>query len=211
MDSNTQAAPRRPRGPSPAKTAATRARVVAAALDLFLAGGFECTRMSDVAEAAGFAKGTLYLHFATKEALFEAVLAAELAELVEGLVADRPGPGEHVATFLRRVVLPFLAAPEIERRMRLLRIITVEGPRFPAVASAYRRTVLDPLMTAVRALAGTAQARGELRSDALERLPMLMMAPALLAMTWSALFPDDPLAPDQAFGALLDLAFGTPG
>ena len=66
---------RRRRGPSPAKTAATRQALVEAGLAIFLERGYGATRMSDVAGQAGFGKGTIYLHFADKTVLFSAVLA----------------------------------------------------------------------------------------------------------------------------------------
>ncbi len=51
------------------------AELLAAALDLFVARGFAATRLEDVAAQAGVSKGTLYLYFENKEALFKAVNA----------------------------------------------------------------------------------------------------------------------------------------
>ena len=44
--------------------------LIAAALDLFVDRGFAATRLDDVAARAGVSKGTLYLYFESKEALF---------------------------------------------------------------------------------------------------------------------------------------------
>ncbi len=54
-------------------------RVLAAALTLFGRHGFQRTSMADVAREAGIARGTLYLRFSDKRALFEA-LAASLVD-----------------------------------------------------------------------------------------------------------------------------------
>ncbi|MCU0302230.1 MAG: TetR/AcrR family transcriptional regulator [Candidatus Nanopelagicales bacterium] len=68
----------------PALTArgqATRDRLVAAARDVFAERGFAGTRMSDLADAAGVAHGTVYTYFDTKEEVLLAVLAAVRQDL----------------------------------------------------------------------------------------------------------------------------------
>lgn len=55
---------------------ATKAAIVAAAGDLFAAQGFADTTVDQIAASAGVAKGAVYHHFPTKEAVFEAVFLA---------------------------------------------------------------------------------------------------------------------------------------
>jgi AcrR family transcriptional regulator len=50
------------------------AELAAAALALFVERGYAATRLEDVARRAGVSKGTLYLYFDSKEALFKAVV-----------------------------------------------------------------------------------------------------------------------------------------
>lgn len=57
------------------------AAILDAAQQLFAAFGFRRTAMDDIARAAGVAKGTLYLYFDGKEAVFRAMHARTLAEL----------------------------------------------------------------------------------------------------------------------------------
>ncbi|MBL6454912.1 TetR/AcrR family transcriptional regulator [Belnapia sp. T6] len=203
--------PARSRGPSPAKTARTREAIIAAALDLFLEGGFAATRMADVAARAGIAKGTLYLHFADKAALFEGVLQQVIAEPLSGLVGAVIGPEERVRDFLWRMAGPVLRDMETSRRGPVLRLILAEGGRFPVLAETYRRLVIDPGMAAFRHLARRALERGEIQSDALARFPQLMAGPAVLAVLWNGLFAgEDPIEPEAMFLAWLDLVFGPP-
>ena len=63
---------------------ATRERIVAAAVDLFAARGYGDVAVSDVAAQAGTAKGSVYRHFESKEALF----AAAVESVVAGVVGD---------------------------------------------------------------------------------------------------------------------------
>jgi AcrR family transcriptional regulator len=55
---------------------ATREHVVAVATRLFAERGYEATSIEAVLEESGVSRGSLYHHFASKEALFEAAFAA---------------------------------------------------------------------------------------------------------------------------------------
>ncbi len=65
-----------PATPTPRKRRkeARPAELLAAALTQFVDKGYAATRLEDVARLAGVSKGTLYLYFANKEALFKAVV-----------------------------------------------------------------------------------------------------------------------------------------
>lgn len=67
--------------------AATRARLVEAAADVFARAGFHGASVDDVAEAAGFSKGAVYSNFAGKDELFLAVLDARMGEFVASFAA----------------------------------------------------------------------------------------------------------------------------
>src|SRR5665213_4554440 len=71
------------------KSAERRAAILAAALDEFAARGFAATRLDDVAQRAGVAKGTIYLHFADKETLFQELIRTALVPLIGRPPADR--------------------------------------------------------------------------------------------------------------------------
>jgi AcrR family transcriptional regulator len=89
----------------------------------FIARGYRLTQMSDVADALGVAKGTLYLYVESKEALFDAALrfadghappASEIA-----LPLPTPAPGslrEELVTTLSAEVLPPALAAALERK-----------------------------------------------------------------------------------------------
>src|SRR6478736_6075637 len=77
------------RGTRAARRDERRAAILAAALEEFAARGFAATRLDDVARRAGVAKGTIYLHFADKETLFQELIRLELSPVVGAL--------EHIA------------------------------------------------------------------------------------------------------------------
>jgi AcrR family transcriptional regulator len=66
---------------------ATRAKLIEAGAKVFAARGLEGTRIGDIAREAGVAMGTLYTHFPDKEALFEEVMRAGKAAIIDGIKA----------------------------------------------------------------------------------------------------------------------------
>ncbi|QFU18069.1 TetR/AcrR family transcriptional regulator [Microvirga thermotolerans] len=72
---------------------AKRRQILEGARQVFLAQGFDGASMGEIAKAAGVSKGTLYVYFNSKEALFEALTVEEkrcLAEVLFRLDADDP-------------------------------------------------------------------------------------------------------------------------
>jgi len=65
-----------------------REQILDAAERAFLASGFAATTVADVAEAAGLAKGTVYLHFASKNDLI-AALRARYLERFEAAIGSQ--------------------------------------------------------------------------------------------------------------------------
>lgn len=62
-----------------------REKIVGAAIIAFSVHGYDRTRMDDIAETAKLSKGTLYLYFKNKEALFYAISENNIRELKEQL------------------------------------------------------------------------------------------------------------------------------
>ena len=67
------------------RRAATTEAILRAGRRLFGERGFAATTMDDIAEAADIAKGAVYHHFKTKEAVFEAVFEQVSGDLVEDI------------------------------------------------------------------------------------------------------------------------------
>jgi AcrR family transcriptional regulator len=83
-----------------------RARVLDVAYETFAAEGLSVP-IDEIARRAGVGAGTVYRHFPTKDALFQAVIEDQLQRLVDdgyGLLKSE-GPGEALFTFLRSIVL----------------------------------------------------------------------------------------------------------
>jgi AcrR family transcriptional regulator len=177
------------------KSAARREAILAAALDEFSTRGFAAARLEDVARRAGVAKGTIYLHFANKEALFQELVRTMLGPLVATLdqlrATDLP-----MRTVLERFADLFVTEIYGTRRRDVVHLVISEGARFPKLAEFYYREVVERGMAAMRAVLERAVARGEIRYTGLARFPQLVVAPGLVAIIWRGLF--DRFAPLDA-------------
>src|ERR1700678_4563371 len=93
-----------------ADAAKNREHILAVARDALRESGD--ASLIGIARRAGVGPGTLYRHFPTKEALFEAVVRHRLAELVDYARSLRTSgdPGDALLAFVDRLVLE--AAPK---------------------------------------------------------------------------------------------------
>ena len=91
----------------------TRDRVLAAAEEVFATKGYEGARMADIAEAAGCSVGALYQRFKDKDALFNGVADAFVAEARQraaAVLADTNGsPAERLRAFIKETAAHLIA------------------------------------------------------------------------------------------------------
>src|SRR2546425_1622575 len=131
--------------------------IVAAALEVFGERGFAATKLADVARRAGVTKGTVYLYFDSKEALFKAVVRETIVpviaqgealarsftgsarELVERLVREywRLGGGTALAGIPQLMMAEAAPFPELTR----LYYDEVVTRRHPLMARAVQRGI----------------------------------------------------------------------
>src|ERR1700757_511749 len=133
-----------------------RDRVLEAAKAVFSKGGADAG-LEAVAKRAGVGIGTLYRHFPTREALFEAVYRHEvqqLSELAEQL-KDETSPVEA----LRRWLHSDIELVATKKGMSAALALAVHG------SSALNADSLERLAKAVGVLLDRAVATGEIRSD----------------------------------------------
>ncbi|WP_425905073.1 TetR/AcrR family transcriptional regulator [Nitrobacter sp. TKz-YC02] len=191
-----------------ARAAQRREAIIAAGLDEFTARGFAATRLDDVAKRAGVAKGTIYLHFKDKEALFQELVRTALVPLIENLMTV-PAAGGSVREILERFAETFVRDVAGTKRGDIVRLIMAEGTRFPSLADFYFREVVSRGLAGMRKLIEYGIERGEIRNARLADFPQIVIAPAMVAVMWQGLFGRH--APLDAMAMLkvhLDLIFG---
>lgn len=117
--------------PRPVQETPTRNRILAAAIDIFAHKGYTAAGVEDIVLASGTSKGAFYHYFASKQAIFLALMD-ELAELVERGV-ETSIASEHGA--IAKVEAALHTVIEITAGQRdLAKILLIEavglGPRF---------------------------------------------------------------------------------
>jgi AcrR family transcriptional regulator len=187
---------------------ARRAAILAAALEEFTARGYEGARLDDVAKRAGVAKGTIYLYFADKEALFQD-LVRSMVHPVLGTLEKMRGVDIPARMLVEGLLGTFVRDVYGTPRKDLIRLILNEGPRFPAIAEFYYREVIGRVLAIVRPILQRAAERGELPNDSLARFPQLVVAPMLVGIMWHAMFDKfEPLDIDAMVRAHINILFG---
>ncbi len=120
----------------PAHESAKRAQIIEGARRCFLASGFEAASMGEIAREAKVSKGTLYVYFDSKEALFAARVEKTRRASAERLMdfdcehANVRDALMHFATGL----IGKLSAPE---HVSLVRMVIGASEKFPSIARDY--------------------------------------------------------------------------
>jgi|JI10StandDraft_1071094.scaffolds.fasta_scaffold542421_2 TetR/AcrR family transcriptional regulator len=154
------------------QTPSTQERILQAAVEVFAEDGFAGARIDKIAALAGCNKQLLYHHFGDKEALYAAVIEAELGRKV------LPGPVEG-SGFHGHLVAAFQDGAQERRWLRLMAWEALRQGEVPVVAEAQRAEIAARAV----ALVEDAQAAGHVRAD-LNTSTLLVAMMGLVNYPW---------------------------
>ena len=130
--------------------------IVSAALVEFVERGFAATRLEDVARRAGITKGTLYLYFKNKEALFKAVVRQTIVPVIaQGESTARSFTGS-ARELLEQLVREYWRLVYETSLAGLPKLMMAEAANFPQLARFY----YDEVVTRGHRLLGGVIERG---------------------------------------------------
>jgi len=155
--------------------------IVTAALDVFVARGFRATRLDEVARRAGVSKGTLYLYFKNKEALFRAVVREMVVPeivRVEKHVRDYPGAS---ADLVRDLVSRWWDTVGDSRLCGIPKLMVAESENFPELARFYNEEAVRRVRRLFASVLRRGIARGEFRPCHVAYTVRVLMAPLVFA------------------------------
>jgi len=158
--------------------------LTAAALDLFVERGFAATRLDDVAARAGVSKGTLYLYFESKEALFKAVIEEAIVPLLAAAEHEIAGYQGDSVDLLRRLLVGWWEQIGATRLAGVPKLLIAEARNFPDVAQYYHDTVMVRARGLLRTLLQRGIERGEFRPLDLETAIDVIYAPLMMLVVW---------------------------
>ena len=157
---------------------------MAAALELFVEKGFAGTRLEDVAARAGVSKGTLYLYFDSKEALFKAVIQEGIVPILEegaGLVEGFHGSS---ADLLRALISKWWQRIGNTHLAGVPKLMISEAGNFPDLATYYHDAVIVRGRDLMRRTLQRGIDSGEFRGIDVETAIDVIFAPVLMMVIW---------------------------
>jgi AcrR family transcriptional regulator len=161
-----------------------RSAIIEAARKLFGRNGFHGTGTSDIAAAAGCSEPVIYKHFASKQALFVAVLADCVGYMHARFAAAAEGEGDLFDAYLR-FVRGLGGDPKVAElsRLRYLALTLTDEPEIQAGLV----DMVANWQASVRAAVDVARANGRIREDAdVDSVAMLFFGLAQAAGFMSA-------------------------
>lgn len=172
------------RAPRRRRKDARPSELAAAALDLFVEKGYAATRLDDVAARAGVSKGTLYLYFDSKEALFKAVVEGGIVPHLAAAEQLLAGFGGSSADLLRELLFGWWQQIGGTRLAGIPKLVIAEARNFPDIAQYYHDTVIVRGRALLRAALQRGIAAGEFRPLDVETAIDVIIAPLLMLVVW---------------------------
>lgn len=168
----------------------TKKRILEKALELFSAQGYDAVSVGEIAKAAGIKAPSLYNHFPSKQAIFDAIVENTAAQYetdtgkihihVQDVAKDIPAFAEitEEALFEKvRQIFEYSLHNEVISRFR--RMMTIEQFRSTQLAALYSKRYVDRMLVYHANIFRSLIAAGEIRKEDPEVLAMMYVAPVL--------------------------------
>lgn len=177
-------------------------RILEAALEVFREVGYGAS-IEAVACRAQVARQTIYNHYGSKQALFEAALAKAIAEFFSTVKADAGDLRERLIRFGMALRAQALSSATIQ----LMRVLTSEAPRFPELADSFFRHCVVGSYEQMAEVLEKAMRDGKLRRDDPREAARLFMEMLTGLDRWRMLFggaPPDPAGEPERVARTVD-------
>lgn len=169
---------------------ATKQRILEKALELFSSKGYDSVSVGEIAKAVGIKAPSLYNHFPSKQAIFDAIVATTAAhyEKDTGEIAVHVQDAtQDYATFshitedalAEKVRQIFLYSLHDKTISQFRRMMTLEQFRSPELAALYSKRYVDRMITYHAAIFRTLISLGEIRSEDPDTLSAMYVSPVI--------------------------------
>jgi AcrR family transcriptional regulator len=158
--------------------------LTAAALELFVERGFAATRLDDVAARAGVSKGTLYLYFNSKEALFKAVIEEGILPVLDEGAGMVDGFQGSPTELLRSLMLEWWNRIGSTHLGGIPKLMFSEAGNFPDLAQYYHDAVISRGRGLMYRVLERGIAAGEFRAVDIDVAIDVIFAPVLMMAIW---------------------------
>ena len=158
--------------------------LLSAALALFVEKGFAATRVEEVAARAGVSKGTLFLYYASKEALFKAVVRESIAGPFALWAAEMEQFEGSTPDLLRYAMKQWWIRMGATQAGGIAKLMTSEARNFPELAHFYVEEVVHPAHLLVERLLRRGVERGEFALANPAAAVYSVIAPLVFLANW---------------------------
>jgi AcrR family transcriptional regulator len=184
------------------------AEITAAALEVFAEKGFAATRLEDIAARAGASKGTVYLYFDNKEALFKAAVETAMAPAVEAAEALAGDTHRPAVELLREFVFGWWQMVGSTPLGAVPKLLVAESGNFPEIARWFHDSFISRGHRAMTRIIELGIARGEFRPQPAIVAARIVLAPLFSFLIWRqafAGFMGDLPPPEEFLAQVVDM------
>lgn len=164
------------------------AEITAAALEVFAEKGFAATRLEDIAAKAGASKGTVYLYFKNKEALFKAAVEAAMAPAIEAAEALASDTRRPAVELLREFVFGWWQMVGSTSLGAVPKLLVAESGNFPEIARWFHDSFISRGHRAMTRIIELGIARGEFRPQPAAVAARIIFGPLFSFLIWRRAF-----------------------
>ena len=150
-----------------------------AALSLFVEKGYAATTVEQVAARAGVSKGTLFLYFASKEALFKAVVRADITARLAVWNEEYEHFQGSTTDMLRYCYSSWWEHIGSTRASGIIKLVLSEASNFPEITQFYQHEVTAPGQLLIRRVLQRGMDGGEFRPLDLDYAVYAVLAPLM--------------------------------
>ncbi len=165
--------------------------ILEAAFEEFVDKGFAAARVEDIAERIGVTKGTVYVYFKDKEALFDATARHVGQQLFTAMDRIELDPAASCRAQLLTFLAEFYRIVANDRQSReMLRLMIAEGRRFPGMVDRHYKEFFEPSCRRLQGIVKQGILTGEFRQSDIQDMPEIFFGPSLLMTIWSLMFEE---------------------
>ena len=160
-----------------------RERILASALKVFASKGFFGAKVSDVAEEAGVADGTIYLYFKSKDDLLISLFEHQMGVVNGELAAAMTGARDPVDK-LRRFIKTYVQL--VQNNRHGTEVITIELRQSAKFMKEYQNPRFAEFLKLLASIIDEGQKQGKLKTDMPAQVAARLLFGALdeLALWW---------------------------
>ena len=172
------------------KQEATKQRILEKALELFSTYGYDSVSVGEIAKAVGIKAPSLYNHFPSKQAIFDAIVEATAAQYekdTDAIDIHVQNAAQDISVFtaisedalFEKVRQIFEYSLHNETISRFRRMMTIEQFRSPELAALYSRRYVERVLDYHAGIFRALIAAGEITAENPDALAMMYVSPVL--------------------------------